>query len=100
VIADTVPRVSELVAAGRRVAWLTTRTAEPAVRALAAAASGLVVVPMPPEPVAFAASLYATLHAADRRGFDTIVIEAPPLEEGWRAVADRLARAATPPAAG
>jgi L-threonylcarbamoyladenylate synthase len=96
VIADAVPRVSELVAAGRGVAWLTLRTAEPAVRALAASSPRLVVVPMPPEPAAFAASLYATLHAADRRGFDAIVVDAPPPEEAWRAVADRLARAATP----
>lgn len=98
VTADAIPRVAELIAVGRKVAWLTIRTAEPAVRGLASA-PGLVVVPMPPEPVAFAASLYATLHAADRRGFDTIVVDAPPSAEGWRAVADRLARAATPKAA-
>lgn len=98
VIHDAVPRVSALVAGGRRVAWLTTRTAEPAVRALAAAAPGLVVVPMAAEPAAFAASLYATLHAVDRRGFDAIVVDAPPPDESWRAVADRLARAATPAA--
>ncbi len=96
VLADAVPRVAALVAGGRRVAWLSTRTAEPAVRALAATAPGLVVVPMPAEPAAFAACLYAALHAADRRGFDTIVVDAPPAAEGWRAVADRLTRAATP----
>lgn len=86
-------RVAALLGAGRRVGWLTTRTNDPAVRALAASRD-LVVVPMPPDPDAFAARLYATLHALDQRPLDRIVIDAPPNTEPWRAVRDRLGRAA------
>jgi len=90
-------RVAELLAAGRRVGWLTTRADEPAVRALAASRE-LVVVPMPAEPEAFAARLYATLHALDQRPLDRILVDSPPDTEAWRAVRDRLGRAAERPA--
>lgn len=86
-------RVAALLNAGRRVAWLTTRIEDPEVRALAASRE-LLVVPMPADPAAFAASLYATLHAIDRRSLDAIVVDAPPDTESWRAVNDRLGRAA------
>lgn len=85
-------RVASLLQAGKRVAWLTCRTEDPEVRALASSRD-LLVVPMPPDPAAFASSLYATLHAIDRRGIDAIVIDAPPDTESWRAVMDRLGRA-------
>jgi L-threonylcarbamoyladenylate synthase len=65
------------------------------VRSLAASRN-LLVVPMPTDPAAFATGLYAALHAIDRRGLDTIIADAPPATEPWRAVADRLRRAAQP----
>jgi len=96
--ADAADRVAVLVRAGSRVGWLTTRGDDPQVRSLAASRN-LLVVPMPADPAAFAASLYATLHAVDRRSLDAIVVDAPPDDEAWRAVCDRLGRAAagTPP---
>jgi len=86
-------RVEELVQAGKRVAWLTARTDDPRVRSLASSRA-LLVVPMPSDPAAFATSLYATLHAIDRRSLDRIIIDAPPDTDAWRAVTDRLSRAA------
>ncbi|MFM8707121.1 MAG: L-threonylcarbamoyladenylate synthase, partial [Planctomycetia bacterium] len=67
VSADATTRVTALLEAGKRVAWLTARTDDPQVRALAASRD-LLVVPMPDDPPAFATALYATLHAIDRRG--------------------------------
>jgi len=86
-------RVAALVQAGKRVGWLTTRGADADVRTLATSRD-LVVVPMPADPAAYAATLYATLHAVDRRSLDAIVVDAPPATEDWRPVADRLGRAA------
>jgi L-threonylcarbamoyladenylate synthase len=93
VTAAAAERVTALLEAGKRVAWLTARTEDPEVRSLAASRN-LLVVPMPTDPAAFATGLYAALHAIDRRGLDTIVADAPPATEPWRAVADRLRRAA------
>ena len=87
-------RVTALLQAGKRVAWLTAATADPQVRQLAAS-QDVVIVPMPTDPATFAASLYATLHAVDRRSLDAIIIDTPPDTDDWRAVADRLRRAAT-----
>jgi len=87
-------RVRALLQAGKRIAWLTAATADPQVRQLAAS-QDVVVVPMPADPATFAASLYATLHAVDRRSLDAIVVDTPPDTDAWRAVADRLRRAAT-----
>jgi L-threonylcarbamoyladenylate synthase len=86
-------RVAALVRAGRRVGWLTLRGDDPQVRSLAASRD-LLVVPMPADPAAFAASLYATLHAVDRRSLDAIVVDAPPDDDAWLPVCDRLRRAA------
>ena len=86
-------RVTALLQAGKRVAWLTAATADPRVRQLAAS-QDVVIVPMPTDPATFAASLYATLHAVDRRSLDAIIIDTPPDTDDWRAVADRLLRAA------
>jgi L-threonylcarbamoyladenylate synthase len=94
VSANAATRVATLVQAGKRVGWLTTRGADADVRALAASRD-LVVVPMPADPAAYAAGLYATLHAVDRRSLDAIVVDAPPDTEDWQPVADRLGRAAT-----
>jgi hypothetical protein len=34
------------------------------------------------------------LHAVDRRSLDAIIVDTPPDTDAWRAVADRLRRAA------
>lgn len=94
VAADAAARVAEIVGAGGRVAWLTRGADDARVRGLAAD-RGVLVVPMPADPAEFATSLYATLHAVDRRGFDRVIVDALPDDEAWRAIADRLARAAT-----
>lgn len=94
--ADPAGRVIELLAAGRRVGLVTTAADDPATRALAAGHE-LVVVPMPNEPEPYARLLYATLHALDQRALDRIVVEAVPDTEAWKAIRDRLHRAATPP---
>lgn len=49
---------------------------------------------LPAEPAAYAQGLYARLRALDALGADFILIEALPGGPGWRAVADRLGRAA------
>lgn len=91
--ADPPARVAELLRQGLRVGWLTLAAAAPVTRELAKAAE-LVVVPADVDPQGFARALYATLHALDRRGLDRIVVDPPPDDDRWRAVRDRLARAA------
>ena len=54
---------------------------------------------MPADPAGYAARLYAALHALEDAGCRLIVAEALPDAPGWRAVQDRLARAAHPGAA-
>jgi L-threonylcarbamoyladenylate synthase len=46
------------------------------------------------EPAAVAARLYADLHELDAGGFDRIIAALPPTGPEWRAVRDRLSRAA------
>ncbi len=93
--ADPVDRVCRLLDAGVRVGWMTRASAEPRVRRLAATRD-LVIVPMPETPADYARLLYATLHALDQRELGRIVVDPVPATEAWRAVRDRLARAATP----
>jgi L-threonylcarbamoyladenylate synthase len=90
--ADPAARVTELLAAGKRVGWLVLQA-----RDLAGSLAGsleLVAVPMPADPAGYARILYATLHALDQRQLDRIVVDPPPADEAWRAVRDRLGRAA------
>jgi L-threonylcarbamoyladenylate synthase len=94
-VADAVGRAAELLEAGQRVGLVTTAGDDPATRALAARRE-LVVVPMPADPAAYARVLYATLHGLDQRAVDRIVVAAPPDTEAWKAIHDRLRRAATP----
>ena len=49
---------------------------------------------LPADPAPYAQGLYASLRALDALGADFILIEALPGGPGWRAVADRLGRAA------
>lgn len=90
---DAAGRIATLVGEGRRLGWLTLRPDDPEVRRLAASRD-LVIVPMPADATGFAARLYATLHALDQRQLDRIVVDEPPDTEEWRAVRDRLSRAA------
>ena len=46
------------------------------------------------DPFSASAKLYAELHALDRGGFDRIIVTLPPETEAWRAIRDRLTRAA------
>jgi L-threonylcarbamoyladenylate synthase len=63
----------------------------------AAAEAALVVLTLPDEPEGYAHGLFAALHAIDEAGVDVVVIEAvPSADPAWWAVADRLARAASP----
>lgn len=48
----------------------------------------------PTDPTAAATSLYADLHALDAGGFDRVIATLPPDTDEWRAVRDRLTRAA------
>jgi L-threonylcarbamoyladenylate synthase len=49
---------------------------------------------VPHDPEAYARALYAELHLSDETAAELIVVEAPPDEPEWRAIADRLGRAA------
>jgi L-threonylcarbamoyladenylate synthase len=50
---------------------------------------------IPHDPEAFGRALYAELHQCDEAGADIIIIEAVPDSHEWRAIADRLKRAAS-----
>jgi L-threonylcarbamoyladenylate synthase len=49
---------------------------------------------IPHDPEAFARALYAELHRCDAAGAELIVVESPPQTVEWRAIEDRLNRAA------
>ena len=49
---------------------------------------------MPKEPAAYAQKLYAALRELDSAGCERILVEAPPADDSWAAVRDRLRRAA------
>ncbi|MGK2942505.1 MAG: L-threonylcarbamoyladenylate synthase [Immundisolibacter sp.] len=50
-------------------------------------------IALPQEPAAYGQGLYAALRDLDARGCQRLLIEAPPQDEAWRAVNDRLQRA-------
>jgi L-threonylcarbamoyladenylate synthase len=52
------------------------------------------ILTLPNDPDRYAARLYATLHALDDAAVELIVVENPPDVPAWRAVRDRLERAA------
>lgn len=54
----------------------------------------VLVVEMPPEASDYSQRLYAVLHELDDAGVDVIVVDRPPETDEWRAVNDRLRRAA------
>ena len=49
---------------------------------------------LPATPAAYAHEIYAALRAADAHGVDLILVEAPPADDAWSALEDRLRRAA------
>jgi L-threonylcarbamoyladenylate synthase len=51
-------------------------------------------VAMPADPESYGASLYRVLHALDALGARELVVQQPPREPAWEAVADRLRKAA------
>jgi L-threonylcarbamoyladenylate synthase len=85
--ADFPQTLQAALAAGRRVSVL----ADPE---LLRAHPGIACHPASPDPVRYAHDLYAGLRELDARGGDLILVAAPPAEEAWRAVNDRLRRAA------
>ncbi len=85
---DASERVEQLLAQGLHVGWVTFSPAR------AAAAPGLVYVPMPEDPAGYAAQLYAVLHQLDDAGLDRLVVSLPPDTEAWAAIRDRLRRSA------
>jgi L-threonylcarbamoyladenylate synthase len=54
------------------------------------------VAVLPHDAEAYARALYAELHQCDESGAEMIIVEAPPAEDAWRAITDRLTRAAGP----
>ena len=48
---------------------------------------------MPQEPIAYGIQLYATLRQFDQKGFDRLLVEAPPDNSAWLAITDRFQRA-------
>jgi L-threonylcarbamoyladenylate synthase len=55
---------------------------------------GIEVSVIPEDPEAFARALYSELHRCDEAGAEWIVVEALPEGPEWRAIADRVGRAA------
>jgi L-threonylcarbamoyladenylate synthase len=62
--------------------------------AWAAAARLDEIVQMPDDAAAYAARLYAALHALDDAACDVVVVERPPDDPAWAGARDRLARGA------
>ncbi len=55
--------------------------------------TGWTGVAMPRDPDAYATQMYAALRELDAGGFAALLVEAPPDEEAWLAIRDRLRRA-------
>jgi L-threonylcarbamoyladenylate synthase len=81
------PRIRELTTAGQRVGWLAIGSEPPDI-------PGVAALVLPADPARYSAELYATLHTLDAAGCDRLVVTAPPADEAWLAVNDRLRRAA------
>jgi L-threonylcarbamoyladenylate synthase len=87
-------RALELEAEGLRVVtmeWSTQNLSRPENK-------NILKFSMPQEPKVYGSLLYATLRRFDHEGFDRLLIEAPPDDPAWMAIADRLQRASCVPA--
>jgi len=49
---------------------------------------------MPKQAVSYARAIYAELHNCDENGIKWIIVQTPPDSPEWRAIHDRLRRAA------
>ncbi len=85
--------VQQALAQGQRLAVLARQPAP-------AAVAGLYWRSASADFSAYAHDLYASLRQLDTVGADLILVEAPPADEHWRAVADRLGRSAAGSGAG
>lgn len=83
-------RLSELMQKGTRTAIV---SREPHLASVLNLSDNLHYILMPNDPAAFGKCLYATLRGLDDANFEQILIEAPPDNLEWLAVADRLSRA-------
>ncbi|MEK6708461.1 MAG: L-threonylcarbamoyladenylate synthase [Pseudomonadota bacterium] len=86
-------RVRELAAQGLQVVVLEWSEPEP----VSPENSSILYFPMPSEAFAYGSQLYATLRRFDHGRFDRLLVEAPPADPAWLAVADRLQRASCMP---
>jgi L-threonylcarbamoyladenylate synthase len=88
---ETLPaRANALLAQGLRVAVLRRNRSLRGMPALPPSPQFL----LPTRPETYARSLYARLRELDRFAFDRLLVEAPPTDEAWWAINDRLVRAA------
>jgi L-threonylcarbamoyladenylate synthase len=87
---DAIAEASARVARGETVGLVLCGGATPDMGAVA-----ITSVILPRDPASYARALYATLHDLDAR-VTSIVVEAVPEGDSWRAVVDRLTRASTP----
>ncbi len=89
VAGDALPFAArEAMRAGEQVAVLARLAVDPHERELRWLAG-------PADAAGFARSLYANLRTLDAVGASLILVEAPPAEDSWQAIADRLGRAVT-----
>ncbi|MBD8524238.1 L-threonylcarbamoyladenylate synthase [Pseudomarimonas arenosa] len=75
-------------------AALAAPSAHRCVLALGTLPEGHIGLALPNEPVGYAKGLYAALRTLDESGASLIEVESPPDEDAWRAIHDRLKRAA------
>jgi L-threonylcarbamoyladenylate synthase len=91
------PRAAlRVMAPAARAAMLAEAVARPTGALLLAPAPGAplaLALPMPEEPAAYAARLYAALHEVDEAGCDAVLVDAVPDAPAWDGVRDRLRRA-------
>lgn len=80
-------RVEQLRQERRRIGWLSLGAAN------VDAACGALTIEMPVQPEAYAAQLYAALHAFEAAQVERIVVTLPPEGDAWLAIHDRLRRA-------
>jgi len=86
-VAELAEAASQALGAGRRVAVL-------AAHPIGLSHENLAWCPASADPAQFAHDLYARLRELDAMGCDLLLVAAPPVDEAWRAVTDRLRRAA------
>ncbi|GAA4024247.1 L-threonylcarbamoyladenylate synthase [Actimicrobium antarcticum] len=84
--AELLPRLQQLLHAGRRVALMHWSDTDPQ--------GVLFALRLPASPAGFAHALYAGLRELDAVAADLILVESPPKNAPWQAVHDRLRRAA------